>query len=131
MDLFNKYVEEIKEDTKLDDFNIKQVQLILPTKKHYWATKLIIHKKELNDLIKKRETLINSTADKLIETSNVVISRATALNKVKQSDAIKKIDNDIQELNYVIELLEKAEQIFKSMSFDIKNIIEINKLEQL
>lgn len=131
MDLFNKYVEEIKEDTKLDDFNIKQVQLILPTKKHYWATKLIIHKKELNDLIKKRETLINSTADKLIESSNVVISRATALNKVKQSDAIKKIDNNIQELNYVIELLEKAEQIFKSMSFDIKNIIEINKLEQL
>lgn len=131
MNLFNKYVEEIKEDTKLDDFNIKQVQLILPTKKHYWATKLIIHKKELNDLIKKRETLINSTADKLIESSNVVISRATALNKVKQSDAIKKIDDNIQELNYIIELLEKAEQIFKSMSFDIKNIIEINKLEQL
>lgn len=131
MNLFNKYVEEIKEDTKLDDFNIKQVQLILPTKKHYWATKLIIHKKELNDLIKKRETLINTTADKLIESSNVVISRATALNKVKQSDAIKKIDDNIQELNYVIELLEKAEQIFKSMSFDIKNIIEINKLEQL
>ena len=34
------------------------------------------------------------------------------------------IDERLEELGFIIELLEKTEQIFKSMSFDIKNIIE-------
>ena len=131
MELFNKYVLEIQKDTKLDDFNIKEQQLTLPTRKHYWATKLIIHKKELDDLITQRKELIDKMINRVIETSDVVISRNTAEKNVLKSKAVKEIDEKIKELGYVVELLEKAEQIFKGMSYDIKNIVEINKLEQL
>ena len=48
-----------------------------------------------------------------------------------ESKTIKDIDDRLEELGFIVELLEKTEQIFKSMSFDIKNIIELNKMEQL
>lgn len=131
MELFNKYVEEIQKDTKIDDFNIKQIQLMLPTRKHYWATKLLIHKKELNDLINQRKETINKLVLEVMEKSDVMLSRANAEKAVLKSKIIKDLDSQIDELGYVVELLEKAEQIFKGMSYDIKNIIEIQKLETL
>jgi hypothetical protein len=49
--------------------------------------------------------------------------------KIDASEAIQKIDSDISEVLLSIEYLEKIENILRSMTYDIKNIIEINKLE--
>jgi hypothetical protein len=38
---------------------------------------------------------------------------------------------NIQELELIIEYLEKTEKIFSSMTYDLKNAIELMKLEQL
>lgn len=131
MSLLDEYYEKIKLDTKIDDFNLKSAQLALPGKKHFWAAKLIFHKKELNDLIKARKNKINELVKIILDKSPVELNRSTAEKRVVELPEIKAMDDRIQDLGYVIELLDKTEQIFKAMSFDIKNIIEINKLEQL
>lgn len=131
MDELSQLIEEIKKDTQIDDMNILEKQKMLPSKKHFWATKLILYKKEQIDLTRKRKKLISELVEKIIKESKVSISKQTAEKAVMESKSIKDIDERLEELGFIIELLEKTEQIFKSMSFDIKNIIELNKMEQL
>lgn len=131
MDELSQLIEEIKKDTQIDDMNILEKQKMLPAKKHYWATKLILFKKEQIDLTKKRKKIIVELVEKIIKESKVSISKQTAEKAVIESKTIKDIDDRLEELGFIVELLEKTEQIFKSMSFDIKNIIELNKMEQL
>jgi hypothetical protein len=40
-----------------------------------------------------------------------------------------KLQEEIEEKEILVEYLEKIEVIFKNMSFDLKNIVEINKME--
>jgi len=131
MDELNTIIEEIRKDTHIDDMNILEQQKMLPSKKHYWATKLVLYKKEQIELTKKRKKILQELIEKIIKESKVSISRATAEKAVLESKPIKEIDNRLEELVFIIELLEKSEQIFRSMSYDIKNIIELNKMEQL
>ena len=131
MDELNTIIEEIRKDTHIDDMNILEQQKMLPSKKHYWATKLVLYKKEQIELTTKRKKILQELIEKIIKESKVSISRATAEKAVLESKPIKEIDNRLEELVFIIELLEKSEQIFRSMSYDIKNIIELNKMEQL
>ena len=41
------------------------------------------------------------------------------------------IQNRIEEQELIVEFLEKTEKTFSSLSFDIKNIVEIIKMETL
>jgi hypothetical protein len=52
VDLIKKYKEEIGNDLVINDFNIKEVQLRLPARKHFWAARLIDAKIELHSLQK-------------------------------------------------------------------------------
>lgn len=131
MDLLNQYIEEIRKDTIIDDMNIVEKQKMLPSKKHYWATKLILHKKEQLELTRKRKEIIKELVEKIIKESKVSITKMTAEKAVLESKQIKEIDDRLEELTFIVELLEKTEQIFKTMSFDIKNIIDLNKMEQM
>ena len=60
----------------------------------------------------------------------MVVSKALAERKVDDLAEMNTLNNKIKELEYVIELLEKVEKNFNSMTYDIKNIVEILKLEQ-
>ena len=131
MGLLEKYIDEIKNDTKIDEMNIKEQQLVLPSRKHFWNAKLILHERELNDLKKQRNQKIKELTEQFIEKSPVVIAKKTATQSVENLPIIKEFDKKIEDLEYVVELLVKTEQIFKTMSYDIKNIIDINKMEQL
>ena len=55
-----------------------------------------------------------------------------ALEKVVvKHEKLIQIQDEIDNNNLLIEFLEKAERLFNSMSFDIKNLIEIMKMETL
>ena len=57
------------------------------------------------------------------------IPKASLDKKVESSDIIKKIDQEIEEVDLIIDYLEKVESICRSMTFDIKNAVELEKLE--
>lgn len=131
MDLLDKYIKEIADDLRVDELNIKDVQMRLPSRKHFWAARLINHKIELNRMRrgkdKKRKELIQQVSDN----APIKFSMSSLEKTVDSQDDMEELNASIREHELIIELLEKVEKNFNSMTFDIKNIIEIIKLEQL
>lgn len=130
-DLLKKYIEEISQDLVVDDFNIKEVQMRLPARKHFWVARLMDAKVERNNLFTKKKKLKKELTKKVIADSPVKITQSTAEQHAERHDSIVQITDKINEYNVVIEYLEKATDVLNQMGWDIKNIIELNKLEQL
>jgi hypothetical protein len=127
---YDKLNQELKEDVKIDELNLLQKQLMLPAIKHKWVARLIEQKRYLNSLYRKKKltkVAVLSTLDE--QGIPQGIPKAALEKKIDNSDAVQKIDQDIEETTLLIEYLEKTETVLRSMTYDIKNIIEINKLE--
>jgi hypothetical protein len=130
MDLFDKFQEEIKNDTQIDQMNLMDRQLMLPAIKHKWVARLIDQKRKRNLLERKKQELKEDVLKKL-ESGGIPtgVPKASIKQKVEASDTIKKINEELEDVAIIIEYLEKVEGIFRSMTYDIKNITEITKLE--
>jgi precorrin-6B methylase 1 len=102
-----------------------------PARKHYWVSKLIRHKKNLLILRKQRDIIKKDVTQKLIEESPVKITLPVAEKASYKHEKMKEISEKINEEELIIEFLEKTEKTFSAVGFDIKNIIEIMKMEQL
>jgi hypothetical protein len=131
MDVLDKYMEELSEDTSLDQFSMKDVQMKLPAVKHKWTGRLIRSKIHKKDLIKKKKSLVINMSNKLIEESPIKLSYPIAKQKVEQHATIIQIDDEISDTESIVEFLEKVERILSSMTFDIRNLTEIMKLETM
>jgi DNA-dependent RNA polymerase auxiliary subunit epsilon len=131
VELIERYKEEIGKDLVINDFNIKDVQLKLPARKHFWAARLIDAKISHHRLIKRKKTLKESIAKRIINEAPVRVTQQTAEIAAEASDELQNITTEIKDYEFVIEYLEKIEKIMAGMGFDIKNIIEIQKMEQL
>jgi len=131
MEVVERYIKEIEEDLKIDEFNIKEASLKTPGRKHFWVSRLINHKRNLYFL----EHELEETSKKLVtetrEKSPVAISTMSLTNAIADSEVIKNLQLKIKEEKFVIDLLEKTEKTFSSLTYDIKNIIAIMQLEQM
>jgi|LauGreDrversion4_2_1035121.scaffolds.fasta_scaffold00254_33 tRNA(Ser,Leu) C12 N-acetylase TAN1 len=130
MELLDRYIKEIESDLVLDEMNLRDMQLRLPVRKHFWVGRLIKHKVELNKYQKQKEDLKKALVNKVITDAPVQLSKVTAEKRLDEFTEVIELNKKIKELEYVIELLEKVEKNFNSMTYDIKNVIEILKLEQ-
>jgi hypothetical protein len=128
---FDKLSQELQEDTKVDELNLLQKQLTLPAIKHKWVSRLIEQKRYLNNLQRKKKLAKTIVLSSLSENNNIPpgLPKAALEKKIENSESIQKIDQDIEETSLLIEYLEKVEGIFRSMTYDIKNIIDITRLE--
>lgn len=131
MELIERYKEEIGKDLVINEFNIKDVQLKLPSRKHFWAARLIDAKITHFKLVKRKRSLKESIAKRIINEAPVRVTQQTAEIAAESSDELQNITIEIKDYEFVIEYLEKVEKIMSGMGFDIKNILEIMKMEQL
>jgi hypothetical protein len=131
MDLLKRYMDEIGQDLVVDDFNLKEVQMRLPARKHFWVARLMDAKVEKNKLLAKKKQLKKELTKKVIADSPVKISLSTAEQHAERHESVIKITNDINEYTVIVEYLEKVEKVLSSMSFDISNIVKINQMEML
>jgi hypothetical protein len=127
--LFEKYEQEIKKYVTVDEFNMKQIQMDLPATRHYWVGRLMFHKQEINKLKKLRKQAQVKITEKMQEESPVGLSSKTVYAASDNHPVIVKIDEQIAENELLVEYLTKIESNFRSISFDLKNLIEITKLE--
>lgn len=127
--LFEKYEQEIKKYVTVDEFNMKQIQMDLPSSRHYWVGRLMFHKQEILKLKKLRKQAQVKITDKMQEESPVGITHKTASIASDNHPVILKIDEQIAENELLVEYLTKIESNFRSISYDIKNLIEIIRLE--
>lgn len=131
METLKKYIKEIGEDLKLDEFNLKEASMLAPSKKHYWVAKLINHKIELEDLKTKKNRLIKNLIKKAEEASPVKLNKVTLEKTVEETDEVEEINKQIKEQLLIIELLEKSEKTFSNFTYSIKNAIDITTMEQM
>jgi hypothetical protein len=123
------YITELENDLKFDELNLKDYQQRLPGIKHKWAGRCIRHKLELITLKKNRDKLKRAIVDKINEMSPVKLTAPVAERTAENSNELTEADAKIKEIELVIELLEKSERTLNSTSYDIKNLIDIMKLE--
>ena len=127
--LLEDYIKELENDLKIDELTLKEYQLKLPGTKHKWAGRYIRHKLELTDLKKKRERIKKAVVDQVQEQSPVKLALPVIERTAEKHSEIVEIDSQMKQVELTCELLEKAEKTLSSASYDIKNLIEIIKLE--
>ena len=128
-ELFQRYNDEIKDKVIVDELNMKEVQMSLPATRHYWVGRLMFHKQEILKLKKLRKEAIKKITEKLESESPVALTVKTIDSAVNEHPIIHKIDEQVAEQELLVEYLSKIENNFRSLSYDIKNLIEIVKLE--
>jgi hypothetical protein len=132
MELLEKYKEELVADTAIDEMNVLEQQMKLPAVKHKWVARLIEHKNKLNKLNRKRKTTRAAVLANL-EANGIPIGipKGKIESKIDGTESMTSLDEEIEDVEAMIEYLEKIEQIFRSMTYDIKNIVEIQKMETM
>jgi hypothetical protein len=125
-----EFKKELQEDTKIDQINLLEKQMMLPAIKHKWVARLIDQKRKLNALERKKKAIRAGVLETLEKKGLPTGLPKSALDKkIDGSEEILKIVEEIEDTEIMIEYFEKIEGIFRSMTYDMKNIIEINKLE--
>jgi hypothetical protein len=131
MKQLEEYIKEMGADVEIDEFNLKETQMKLPGLKHKWVGRLVRHKGDLARAHGRRGNIIKEVAKEVIDTATYQVTLPTAEKAAAKHARVKALDEEIKEHKLIVEFLEKSERIFSSMTFDIKNITEIMKLETL
>ena len=129
MEILEEYKKEICEDTKIDQMNILDKQLMLPSIKHKWVSRLIDSKKKLNTLNKKKKDIKKLVVDQMQNDIPKGLPKAALDIKIEGSEKVKEITESIENYELLVDYLEKVEKIFSSMSFDFKTATDLIKME--
>ena len=128
-EILDNYTNELKPEINLNKLNLRDHQSKLPSLKHKWAGRYINHKRKLIKLKAKKKELRKELISKYIEESPVKINLTIAEKSVQNSNELSIIDYKISEEELILEYLEKIQNIVNSIQWDIKNLIELEKLE--
>lgn len=126
---FINYKESIEKDLKIDQFNIHNKVNEIPSLKHFWVAKLIESKIELKKLHKKKNELIKKVRES--QQVGLKLSISSLKEMEEKSPVLSEINEQIEEMELIVEYLEKTEKVFSSTTYDLKNAIELMKMEQL
>jgi len=127
--LLEKYSEELKNDLQLDEINVKDKSLMTPSIKHKWVKRLIDAKIELNRQDITKSKIIDELNTKITNESNVSLSPITIRKAVENTETYRKIEESIEDQKVLVEYLEKIEKIVTSLTYDLKNVIDVIRLE--
>lgn len=128
-EILDRYSDELKPEISLNKLNLGDHQTRLPSLKHKWAGRYINHKRNLIKLKVQKKSLYSDLIEEYIENSPVKININIAEKAVHNNSSILKINNKIEEEELILEYLDKIQNIVNNIQWDIKNLIELEKLE--
>lgn len=131
IDTLIQYIDEMEKDVQVDELSMKEVQMRLPAIKHKWVGRLIRHKHQIRVLWSKKVQLKKDISDRMKQESKYGVSDAGLDKLIEKQQPVIDIANEIKENELIVEFLEKSERVLSSLSFDLKNLVEIIKLETL
>jgi len=129
--LLENYIKEIKEDTIVNELNLKEKSLSLPALKAKWVARLINHKNTLNELEKKKRILVKRLLPQVKESLPVKLSDNLIKDAAEDTKEVAEISEKINEQKQIIEFLERTEKVMTSFTYDIGNIVKVIQLETL
>jgi hypothetical protein len=131
MEILKKYISEIGSELNIDEMNLKESSMRAPARKHFWVSRLITHKLELNEAKKLKEKTIKALMNKVENDSPIAMSKINLEKSIENTDEIKTLNHQIKEHEMIVEYLEKVEKIYSSLTYDIKNMVQMTSLEQM
>lgn len=123
-EIFKKYLLEIKNTLKIDELSIGEFTMKVPAEKHAWNQRLSEHKLELLELERKKKNIFKELNKKAESESPVKISSALMARSLEETDVIKQLNDNIEELKELIEFLERNFRTMSNLHLDVKNILE-------
>jgi len=129
MTALEKYIKELEADVVLDELNLKEAALMLPGKKAKWVSRLIIEKNNLNGMYKKRDEALKVAVAEIREESNVRLTTPTLEKAAERHPLVSSIDEEIILQKHIVDFLERVDKTMHSISFDVKNLVDLIKLE--
>lgn len=122
----DKYKEELARDTDLSIRNLREKSLTLSAMEAKWAGYYVVEKQQLKRVQEMRQRYV---ADK----NSKEMAGKDAFSRVKASAApdenLRKLDRIRNDLELSIEFIHEAMGIMRNMTFNVKNSIEIFKME--
>ena len=129
IDLFTEYHQKIEEFLKIDELNMKDAQMALPSVRHYWVGRLMFHKQQINKLKKTKEKATKALRIKLDNESPIGLSPKTIAESISKHEVMQKIDDEITNNELLVEYLSKVEMNFRDAQFGMNNLTKIITLE--
>lgn len=124
----NHYVQELNEDVRLTVSNLREKSLMVSSIRSKWLNYYHVEKENLDRIKKVKDKILKSK----LSNTNVHDS----ILKMKSEDKLAQNDETIQKLNKMAEntksnmnYIEQAMNILVDFGWNIKNTIEILKLE--
>lgn len=127
--LLEEYYKKIEEFLKIDELNIKEAQMSLPSVRHYWVGRLMHHKQEALKLKRCRDVAIKKLRKKIDEESPISLSPKTINESINSHELILKIDEETALNDLIIEYLTRVEANFRDAQFGMNNLTKIITLE--
>ena len=127
--ILEDYSNELKPEININTLNLDNHQTKLPSLKHKWAGRYINHKRRLIKLKVTKKELHRELVSEYIDQSPVKVNISIAEKSVTNRKELVEIDIKIQEEELILEYLEKIQNIVNNIQWDIKNLIELEKLE--
>jgi hypothetical protein len=129
LELLKVYNEQIKPQVSINELNVKDVQFDLPNRRHYWAGRLIYHKAAILKLQRMRKEAQKKLKEKIEKESPVSLESRSVKASIESHPIVEKIDQEMAEHELLVDYLSKIENNFKSLGFDIRNLVELIRME--
>jgi hypothetical protein len=127
--LINEYYQKIEEFLKIDELNLKESQMNLPSIRHYWVGRLMFHKQQILKLKKAKDKAAKTIRLKLETDSPITLNKKTIMDSICQNDIILKIEEEILNHELIVEYLTKVESNFRDAQYGMNNLTKIITLE--
>ena len=127
---FEKIVQDIEKDIKIDRMNMDEKSLQIPSIKHYWIAEPYRSKIKIQALERKKKDLFKAFAesDRVME---IGLSKDAIQRQFNSTKKVQEINEQLEELKIIVEYLEDAKFVLGRVTDDLKNRIELEKVERL
>jgi hypothetical protein len=129
IDLFTEYHQKIEEFLKIDELNMKDAQMALPSVRHYWVGRLMFHKQQIMKLKKAKDKASKTLRERIENESPIGLSPKTIADSITKHEIMQKIDEEISNNELLVEYLTKVESNFRDAQYGMNNLTKIITLE--
>ena len=128
-DLLFEYHTKIADALRIDELNVKEAQMSLPSIRHYWVGRLMHHKQQISKLKRAKEKATKTLRQKLEHESPIGLTSKTITDSIAQNEVMQKIEEEIANQELLVEFLGKVEQNFRDAQYGLTNLTKIITLE--
>lgn len=120
------YIKEFDDDIRLNMQNLQEKSMLISSIRSKWIRYHFLEKSAVDKLRAAKQQY----AKTLIKQPNMS-SMFPTVGTVEHDDKLIKLNTEIKNSEYCIEFIDKAFNVLDNFNFQIKNAVDIIKLEQL